>query len=428
MKTKPNTGSLLADLRALPQPCWVLLAGTFINRFGTFVMPFLTIYMTRRGHSLVDASYAVSAFGVGALGGSTLGGWLADRIGRRNTIVLGTFAAAALYMLLHYAVTMPQILICTMLAGLSAGTYPPASGALLADIVPEALRVRAYSALRVAMNAGFACGASTAGFLAKYSFFWLFAGDALTSAVYGVIALIALPHGIRAAKANAPWKDALAHIAGNRPFHAAFAGALLTALVFAQFGTTYSAFVISLGLSLDIGSLHLSGETLYGVLLAWNGVMVMLFELPLTSATQRLRPQRMMALGYLLIGVGFALNGAAHSVAWLFLAMTIFTIGEMTSMPVSSAYIAQIAPEQMRGRYMGALSVTWSLSSIIGPQFGFRLMAHQPHLLWLTCGLLGASAAATLLFSGGQGKEIASADGAAENDDVPESVPAVTLD
>jgi MFS family permease len=292
-----------------------------------------------------------------------------------------------------------------MLAGFSAGTYPPASGALLADVVPEPLRLRAYSALRVAMNAGFACGASTAGFLAKYSFFWLFAGDALTTAVYGVIALLALPHGIRAAKENAPWKEALAHIGGNRPFHAAFLSALLTAMVFSQFGSTYSAFVVSLRLSLDIGSLHLADETLYGVLLGWNGVLVMICELPLTSLTQRFRPRWVMAIGYILIGAGFSLNGGAHSVLWLFAAMTIFTAGEMISMPVSSAYIAQIAPEQMRGRYMGALGMTWSLSSVLGPQLGFRLFALQPQMLWLTCGLLGASSAVVLLLMGRERRE-----------------------
>ncbi|RYD91654.1 MAG: MFS transporter, partial [Sphingobacteriales bacterium] len=256
MNATSRTGSLLSDLRAMPRPFWVLLLGTFINRFGTFVMPFLTIYLSKRGYSFIDASYAISSFGIGTLCGGMVGGWLADRIGRRNTIVLGTFAAALFYFLLHFAVTFPQILLCVLFAGLSAGTYPPASNALLADVVPEPLRVRAYSGLRVAMNAGFACGAATAGFLAKYSFFWLFAGDAITTVLYGVIALFALPHGIRSASERGPWSEALSHIKQNRPFHAAFLSALLIALVFSQFGTTYSAHVVSLGLTLDIGSLR----------------------------------------------------------------------------------------------------------------------------------------------------------------------------
>src|ERR1035437_9846974 len=103
----PTTTRLLDDLRALPRPFWVLFAGTFINRFGTFVWPFLTIYLTHKGHSLAAVAMALSAFGVGSLGGSALGGWLADHIGRRNTIVLGTFAAAAAVMLLYTAQALP---------------------------------------------------------------------------------------------------------------------------------------------------------------------------------------------------------------------------------------------------------------------------------------------------------------------------------
>ena len=408
MKPDVQTSSLLADLRALPRPFWVLLIGTFINRFGTFVMPFLTIYLSKRGYSLITASYAVSAFGFGALCGSTLGGWLADRIGRRNTIVVGTFASAAFYLAIHYAASLPQILTCVTFAGLSAGLYPPASSALLTDVVPEELRVRAFSALRVALNAGFACGAATAGFLAKYSYFWLFAGDALTTSIYGVIALLALPHGVRSSDDSARWKDALTHIRQNRAFIGVFVASLLTSLVFSQFGTAYSAYVVSLGLSLEVGSLRLSGETLYGVLLGWNGFMVMTAELPLTSVTQRFDARRVMAIGYVLLGIGFALNAGAHSVAWLFVAMTVFTVGEMISMPVSSAYVAQLSPERMRGRYMGVLSLTWSISSIFGPQLGFRVLAHSPQVLWIVCGVTGALAALTLLRVGRSSAETSS--------------------
>ena len=264
------------------------------------------------------------------------------------------------------------------------------------------LRVRAFSALRVALNAGFACGAATAGFLAKYSYFWLFAGDALTTLAFGLIALFALPHGIRSQKERAPWKEALAHIAGNRAFHTMFFAALCAALVFSQFGSTYSAYVTALELSLDLGPVHLAGETLYGLLIGWNGLMVMTVELPLTSLTQRFDPRRVMAVGYVLLGGGFAMNAVAHTVGSLFVAMTVFTIGEMISIPVSSAYVTQLTPEAMRGRYMGVFSLNWSLAAILGPQLGFRMLATYPAAVWLGCGLLGLFGAALLLRMRGQ--------------------------
>ena len=220
MQTPTSPTPLLADLRALPRTFWILFAGTFINRFGSFVWPFLTIYLTRQGHSLTVAAWAVSAFSLGSLGGGTLGGWLADHFGRRNTIVLGTFASATFFMLLYAASTLPMIIVCTTLAGLASGTYHPAISALLADIIPAAQRVRAYASIRLAANAGFAFGVSIGGILANHSLFWLFAGDALTTALYGCIAFAWLPHGLRSLAQQTPWSEALACLRRDRAFHA----------------------------------------------------------------------------------------------------------------------------------------------------------------------------------------------------------------
>src|SRR5436189_1604241 len=103
--------SMIADLRVLPRAFWVLFAGTFINRFGTFVWPFLTIYLTRQGYSLRDAAWTISSVGAGALFGSLAGGWLADHIGRRNTIVIGSLSAAACMMLLYASHSLPMIIL-----------------------------------------------------------------------------------------------------------------------------------------------------------------------------------------------------------------------------------------------------------------------------------------------------------------------------
>ena len=389
--------SLLGDLRALPRAFWILFAGSFINRFGTFVWPFLAIYLTRQGYSLTSASFAVSAFAVGSLCGGLTGGWLADHFGRRNTIVLGTFLSAGSFMLLYTAATLPTIVACTFLAGLTSGLYHPAIGALLADIVPPAQRMRGYAAIRAASNAGFACGAATGGVLANYSFFWLFAGDALTTALYGGIALLWLPHGLRAAREKtARWGESLRQIAGDRPFLALWVSAFLAALVYAQFGSTYSLHIMHAGLSFEACGFHAGPEMVFGLLAGWNGAFVMLGELPLTTATMRFDPRRVLALGYVLVGAGFAMNALAHSIFALWLAMTIFTIGEMLTATMTSAQVARFAPERMRGRYVGALGLSWNSAGIVGPLIGFRLLAYDPLLVWLMCGLLGLAAAFTV--------------------------------
>ena len=397
MNATTSPASLLTDLRALPRTFWILFAGTFINRFGTFVWPFLTIYLTRRGHTLTEAAWAVSAFGLGAFGGGFLGGWLADHLGRRNTIALGTFSSATSFMLLYSASSLPAVIVLTALAGMTSGMYHPAISALLADIVPEPQRMRAYAAIRLAANAGFAFGVSIGGILANYSLFWLFAGDALTTALYGCIALAWLPHGLRSLTQRTPWSDALASLRGDRAFQALWIAMFCGALIFMQSASTYSLHIIRDGLTADLPGWHLPPETIYGLLLGWNGVLIVFAELPLTSMTMRFETRRVMALGYALMGVGFALNAVAHTISALWMTMTIFTFGEMISAPTASAYLARIAPERMRGRYMGVLALAWNGAGIIGPQIGFRLFAIDPVLVWLACGLLGLLAAGVIL-------------------------------
>jgi MFS family permease len=104
-----------------------------------------------------------------------------------------------------------------------------------------------------------------------------------------------------------------------------------------------------------------------------------------------------MALGYVLIGLGFGLNAWCRSIPTLLLAMTIFTLGEMISSPTTSAVVAKIAPERLRGRYMGMLGLAWNGAGVLGPQFGFRLFGVDPRFVWFGCAVLGLAAAATTI-------------------------------
>ena len=381
---KPLQPSLLASLKQIPRPAWILFAGTFLNKFGTFVIPFLTLYMTRRGYSIAQAGMAISAYGVGHIVASFLGGHLADTFGRRNTIVLSMFSAALTMLLLSQAHTMTSIVVMTALAGMTAEMYRPASSALLADLIPAGHRVTAFSAYRLAFNAGWAFGPATAGFLAQHSFFWLFVGDAATSALFGIVAWIALPHGLRSgARSSTGWPEAWRTMADDKRFWQVVASSFCIGLVFLQMSSTFGVHVTALGFS----------PATYGALISLNGVLVVLLELPLTTVTQRFPPRRAIALGYLLIGVGFGFNAFAHTIPALAGAMLIFTLGEMCAMPVASAYIADLSPIHLRGRYTGMIGLTWAFALVCGPNLGLALFSISPTATWLTCGALGLLAA-----------------------------------
>ncbi len=388
-------------MRALPRPLWMLFAGTFVNRFGSFVMPFLVLHLTRQGHSVAQAGLAVGAYGVGHLVASAVGGWLADRIGRRNTIALSMFAGAATMLALSQAQNVSVIFTLTTLLGLASELYRPASSALITDLAPPEKRVISFGVYRLAINAGFAFGPATAGFLAEKSFFWLFVGDAVTSAIFGIIALIALPHGERQRAEEADWRADVKQVLRDREFLCyLFAVAPIT-FVFFQMNTSLPLHVRAVGLS----------SAAYGVLISLNGLIVVCCELPLTRWTQRLPARPVMAAGYLLLGLGYALTAFARNAWTLAGTVVVWTLGEMLASPVSAAYIAGLAPRHLRGRYMGMLSAAWSFGLVTGPSWGTALYAKNPNQLWALCGALGA-VSALFLWIGPRNRQTANANAA----------------
>jgi MFS family permease len=246
MRTNPSLGS---SLRALPPASWILFAGTFLNKFGSFVVPFLALYLTRKGYTVAQAGIAIGAYGVGNVLATLCGGHLADHFGRRPTIVLSMFSGAAAMLLLAEARGFPAILVLAALAGLTGELYRPASSALLIDLVPAANRVTAFSAYRMALNAGFAFGPATAGFLADRGFFWLFAGDAATSALFGCVALFALPRLAPPSERRAGWREAAGALLGDRRLHRVLLAAFGIALIFFQMNSTFGLAVMGAGLS-----------------------------------------------------------------------------------------------------------------------------------------------------------------------------------
>ena len=383
----PKPSSLISSLRALPRAAWFLFAGTFLNRFGAFVIPFLVIYMRQRGFANREAAMALAAYGIGHLAASALGGYLADRIGRRKTIALSMFSSAASMLLLSQANSLGAIVALTALTGLTAELYRPASSALLTDLVAADQRVTAFAAYRWALNAGWAFGPATAGFLAKHSFQWLFVGDAISSALFGIVAWVALPHGLRASGESAKWIEALRTMRQDKRLHKMLLAQFAIALVFLQMSSTFGLHVTSCGFS----------PATYGALISLNGVLIVLVELPLITFTRRWPPLPTIAAGYLLVGLGFALAGWANTIPALTLVVIAVTLGEMVAMPIASAYVADSIPPAMRGRYMGAYGLMWALGLTFGPGIGVQLHARAPLLLWSACGALSVFAAIMVL-------------------------------
>lgn len=386
--TAPVTSGVRADLRSLPRPVWFLLAGSFVNRFGSFVLPFLALYLTHRGYTAAQAGLALSAYGVGSVSAAAAGGILADHVGRRGTIALSMYSSAAVMLALSQAGTLVAIVPLTALAGLTAESYRPASSALLADLVPQGRRVTAFAAYRLAINLGFAAGPAVAGLVAERSFFAVFAGDAATSAVFGTLAIALLPARPEVEhEVPAESRGAVRTILADRAFLALLAATFAVGLIYFQQEAALPLQVVADGHSTAV----------YGLLISLNGVVVILLELPLTTVTRRLPPRRVIATGCLLTGIGFGATALAASAPALAATVVVWTLGEIVAAPISSAYVADLSPPHMRGRYAGAFGMAFSVALILGPAAGTALYAANADALWGGCVVLGALAAALML-------------------------------
>jgi MFS family permease len=395
-------GSLVEDLRALPRAAWILFFGTFLNKFGTFVLPFLAIYLTRLGYSAGQAGLAIGAYGIGTLAACLLGGHLADRFGRRKTIVLSMVSVGAAMLSLSQARSLPLIVLFSALAGLTGELYRPASSALLTDLVPADRRVTAFAVYRMSFNAGWAFGPATAGLLAKHSFLWLFLGDAATSLLYGLVAWLALPAVSLATQSGNSLRENLRVLRDDARFRQLLAGCLLIGIVFVQVFSTMSLEITRHGFS----------PSIYGLVISLNGALVVLCELPLTTITRRFAARRVMAFGFALIGVGFASNLLPRTLPLLLCTTTLFTFGEMISMPVSGAYVAGLAPAHQRGLYMGLYGMVWALAFVCGPSLGLFVFSASPSALWTGCGIVGLIAA-TVVSAGARGRRVVASPAAA---------------
>jgi MFS family permease len=381
------------NIRELPKPAWILIGGNFINWFASFAITFLVLYLTHRGFSFAKAGAAVAAFGAGGMAAGLGAGHLADRLGRRTTMAISMFTSAASVLLLYYVHAYAAILALAFVVGLATDTWRPASRALMADVVPEGQRVTAYALVRFFGHLGFAAGAAVAGYLAKHHIVWVFYSDAATSVLFGFMAVFGLPEGRRVTRSEDQAQGSYARILADRAFVLLFLASMFVAFIYAQQQTTLPLHVVRIS--------HLSTAD-FGLLLTLNGLLVIALELPISSLTMRRLPKQMISLGFLLFGLGFGLTAVAHSVLALLGTVAIWTLGEMISAPIAYAYLADIAPEHLRGRYQGLYELSWGIGGVTGPALGALVFGTTATGLWFLCGVMGLAASLLVLATPGR--------------------------
>jgi MFS family permease len=379
---------MIARLRStyaeLPRVYWTVWLGTLVNKMGGVVVPFLALYLTReRGLSKAQAGLLVALYGCGTILAGLTGGVLADRVGRRATMLVSLFGGAVAMLGIGLGRALPSIAAATFLMGWLGEMYRPAVAALIADVVPPERRVRAYGHLYWAINLGFAVASALGGLAARVSYFSLFVVDAATMALYGVIVLLRVPETrpVVAEAQRGAAEPGILTVLADRTFMPFVALILGFAVVMWQNGTAVPMDMTQKGLS----------EVTYGALCSINGVLIVFLQ-PRMTAWLSPRPRAaVLAASSLVFGVGFGLFGFVSHWAGYAVAITIWTLGEIAQLPTANTVVADLAPTAMRGRYQGVYSMAWGAASVVAPIVGgAALDGPGGRALWVGCGALMA--------------------------------------
>lgn len=361
----------------LPGQFWVLWTATLINRAGSFVILFLTIYLTtRRGFSESAAGLVIGLYGLGGVIGVTLGGHLTDRWGRRPTVLLALSSSSVLMIGLGMAQDRITIMVAAAALGMAAESARPPLGAMIADIVPDRDRIRAFSSYYWAINLGFAGAAILAGFAAHAGYLALFIGDAATTAAAALLIAVKIRETRPAHLEAKGQQGGIRVLLHDRVFLGFVACNLLLALVLLQHMSMLPLAMIGDGLS---------SET-FGVVIALNGILIVVAQLGVTRLLANRKPALVIPFASVVVGLGFGLTAFAHTPLWYGLSVIVWTCGEMLHAPSVSALLAGLSPVAMRGRYQGGFALSWQLASFLAPTLGGAVRDHAGNTaLWLGC-------------------------------------------
>ena len=372
-----------ASFSGLSRDVWLLAGALLVNRSGTMVLPFLSLYLTRDlGLPTARAGLVIGCFGLGSMVGSYLGGWLSDRMDPLKVQQLSLFLSGVGFLAFIRLESLTSLIAGVFSLAVISDAFRPALMAAVAHSSGTENRARAFALIRLAANLGMAVGPAVAGMLAAYGYGWIFVGDALTCWAAAVMLLITFKPGsvARTLERNrdknsddSPWRDP--------PFLALMFLVILLAMTFFQVWSTVPLYLQSFfGMT----------ERQIGLLLALNAGLIVATEMLLVRAVEGHDRMRVVGLGALMVCAGLALLPFGP---WSFVAvlsMIVLTFGEMLSMPFTNAVVAERAGSGSVGRYMGAFSLAFSTAFVLGPIAGTAIYQNLgPETLWLGIGTLG---------------------------------------
>lgn len=372
-----------ASFSGLPREVWLLSGALLVNRAGTMVLPFLTLYLTiDLGLTAVRAGQIIGCFGLGSMVGSYAGGWLSDRMSPLRVQQLSLFASGAGFLAFTRLESFASLAVGIFVVAAVSDALRPALMVAVAHYSPPEVSKRSFALIRLAANLGMGVGPAIAGLLAHYSYFWLFVGDAATCWMAGLILVFTFGAGVRlpedesvvtAPLGRSPWRDG--------PFLVFLLLIMVLAMTFFQVWTAMPLF---------LRAFYGASERAIGLLLSINALLIALTEMLVIRAVEHFDALRTVGVGAFLVGAGLALLPLGPPYMIAVAAMVILTVGEMLAMPISNTVVAQRAGRGQVGRYMGIYTLAFSAAFVVGPVAGTFVYEHfGPNALWFGVGGVG---------------------------------------
>lgn len=371
-----------------PRLFWVVVAVSFIDRIGgTLLFPFFALYITQKFNvGMTQAGILLGMSSLFGLFGSTIGGALTDRFGRKQLILFGLIFSAVstlgFGLVNEFSILFPMMVV----VGLLSSVAHPAHDAMIADILPEKQRQEGFGILRVVGNLSWIIGPTIGGVVANINFFYLFVIDSVISCIVAAIIFRAIPETKPEPHAHEEHESFWQTLGGYRlvlkdfAFMAFMVACMLMLIVYQQMYSSLSVYLR------DNHNINPSG---YGFLMTTSAITVVLFQFWVSRTIKHRPPFLMMAIGTVFYMIGFALFGMVTAYFLFALNIVIITIGEMIVVPMSQAIATNFAPETMRGRYMAIFGLSWAIPSTVGPgAAGYILDNYNPNLLWYIGGAL----------------------------------------
>lgn len=355
--------------KGLPRSIYILFLAQIINRFGDFVLPFLTLLLVKKmGLSFEVAGFAVMCATLSGIPGAFAGGKLADQFGRKKTYGLFQGMAAVVLFICGFAIHMPYVVIVLVcLSAFFNGGVRPCLTAMITDLLPAENRQIGFSLSYLGINLGVAFGPMAAGFLFNHSYQWIFFGDAITSILAVTLMMTQIKETLPSETEESHKTPISEQSETGSVFHVLFRRPQI--LIFLLINAIISGVYTQHSFSLPLMSEHVFGKAgpqYFGYIMSLNAVTVLVMTATVARYTHKYHPLTNIGMATLTYAFGFGMIGLSHSLWQFFLSAILWTIGEIMIVTNFNVYIANNTPQNFRARFNAVTSLSWSLGAVVG--------------------------------------------------------------